>query len=91
MNPYFVIGDTMTDKTMREEKSAEATVLEDEAKDIRELVGHDVWRQFNETQLWYIFLSLDQPQLVEPLKGAQQSLANQARAYGNHYYDWGEK
>ena len=75
----------------RRERAAEAAVLEDEAKGIREPVGYDVWRQFNEMQLWYMFLSLDQPQLVEPLKGAQQSLANQARAYGNRYYDWDEK
>ncbi|KKL15927.1 hypothetical protein LCGC14_2500690 [marine sediment metagenome] len=66
-------------------------VLAHEAEDITQTVGEEGWSNFNEIQLWHIFLSLDQPQLIEPLRSAQQNLANQAKAYGNHHYGWDEK
>ncbi|KKL83286.1 hypothetical protein LCGC14_1976300, partial [marine sediment metagenome] len=62
--------------------------LEDEAKDIREVVADDVWRQFNEWQLWYIVLALDRVTLVEPLKSATGQLSKQALSYGNARYGW---
>ncbi len=66
-------------------------VLAVEAEDLAKTVGEEGWCDFNEVQLWHIFLSLDQPRLTEPLKSAQQNLANQAKSYGNHCYDWDEK
>ncbi len=68
----------------------ERTMAQD-AENVAQTVGEEGWCSFNEMQLWHIFLTLDQPQLVEPLKTAQQNLANQAKAYGNHRYGWDEK
>ena len=79
------------DALAKEQRERDHQLLVEEAADIGMVVADAAWLQFNERQLWYIFLSLDQPDLVEPLRGAQQNLANQAKAYGNHHYRWDEK